>query len=234
MLEHTHAVRMLSRELGYRPSASIQQLQHALTHKSYANENVGDDVVDNERLEFLGDSVVGLVVGEALMQRHPGAAEGDLSKMRAGLVCTKNLAGAACKLGLGDLLRLGRGEVATGGANKDNIIADAFEAVIGAVYLDLGLATARNAILAQLGDQLRDSTLVVHRDYKTELQEIVQTRFAGLPVYGPARWTGPDHDRTFTVQVAAGAHLAIGVGRSKKAAEQDAARGLLAELSVSR
>jgi ribonuclease-3 len=175
---------------------------------------------------------VGLLVGHALMEAHPEAPEGQLSRLRAGIVNARSLAEVARELGLGRLLRLGRGEDLTGGRDKDNLLADAYEALIGAVYLDLGLPAADAAVRLHLGDRISQREPgVADRDFKTTLQELVQARFQTTPVYRLVAERGPDHDKEFTVELEVGGEvLGVGVGRSKKQAERAAAQEALRRL----
>ncbi|HEX3827313.1 MAG TPA: ribonuclease III [Sporichthyaceae bacterium] len=197
-------------------------LERALTHRSYAYENGG--LPTNERLEFLGDSVLGLVVTDALFHRHPDLPEGQLAKLRAAVVNMRALADVSRSLDLGVFLRLGRGEEGTGGRDKSSILADTLEALIGAVYLDLGLAQA-SGLVRRLFDPLIESSaqLGAGLDWKTSLQELTATVGIGVPEYAVTE-SGPDHEKTFqaTARVA-GQDFGIGRGRSKKEAEQQAA-----------
>jgi ribonuclease-3 len=199
-------------------------LERALTHRSFAYENGG--LPTNERLEFLGDSVLGLVVTDALYRTHPDLAEGSLAKLRASVVSTRALAGVARDLGLGRWLRLGKGEELTGGRDKPSILADTLEAVIGAVYLHHGLAGASTLVLALL--ESRMSAAAAHGaelDWKTALQELTAARGLGVPEYAIAE-SGPDHAKRFAASaLVAGQALGEGVGSSKKEAEQQAAEG---------
>jgi ribonuclease-3 len=198
-------------------------LEQALTHRSYAYEN--GNLPTNERLEFLGDSVLGLVVTDALFRRYPDLHEGQLAKLRAAVVQMGSLADVARGLGLGAYLRLGRGEETTGGRDKSSILADTLEAVIGAVYLDLGLAEA-SALVHRLFDPVveRARTLGAGLDWKTSLQELTATEMLGVPEY-VVEESGPDHRKSFSAVVkVAETTLGSGRGRSKKAAEQQAAQ----------
>ena len=203
----------------------------ALTHKSYVNEH-RDEGADNERLEFLGDAVVDLAVSHRLMERFPGADEGELSKLRALLVNEESLARVARHLGLGDLLRMGRGEELTGGRDKSSVLADALEAVLGAVYLSAGLPGAMAVVDRLFGDLLQGvAEGKSGEDWKTRLQELVQTRLRQSPRYRVVSEEGPDHSKTFEVEVTVGTELfARARGRSKKEAEQAAARETLTML----
>jgi ribonuclease III len=206
-------------------------LRQALTHRSYAYENGG--LPTNERLEFLGDSVLGLVVTDTLYRRHPDRPEGQLAKLRAAVVNMRALAGVGRLLQLGDYVYLGRGEETTGGRDKDSILADTLEAVIGAAYLDGGMAVAE-PLVHRLVDPLLDSAgdLGAALDWKTSLQELTASTNHGVPVYEVSE-EGPDHAKVFsaTAQVD-GEGLGRGEGRSKKEAEQKAAERAWETLSV--
>ncbi len=198
-------------------------LARALMHRSWAFENGG--VEPNERLEFLGDAVLGLVITDEIFHAHPGEQEGRLAKVRAAAVQSASLAVVARRLELGRFVRLGRGESGSGGHDKDSILADTLEAVIGAVYLDQGFATAYDLVQRLFADVLVE--LASHRaalDYKTSLQELITSRFATLPRYRVSD-VGPDHRKTFTAEVVVdGDVVGVGVGANKKQAEQHAAR----------
>lgn len=199
-----------------------ETLCHALTHRSYAYEHGG--APHNERLEFLGDAVLGLVVTEALYRNHPDHAESQLAKYRSAVVNSRTLAEVARELGIGDFLLLGRGEQATGGRGKGSILADAVEAILGAVYLDLGMDAAADLVHRLLDSRMsRAARLGAGLDWKTSLQELGARSGAGVPVY-QVESTGPDHAKHFTAVVAVGAHVrGHGAGPSKKLAEQEAA-----------
>lgn len=197
----------------------------ALTHRSYAYENGG--LPTNERLELLGDAVLGLVIVEELFRRHPDNSEGDLAKLRNSIVNSHALAGVARGLtdgGLGDYLLLGRGEVNTGGAAKSSILADTVESLIGAVYLQHGLEGARGLVLRLFAERLDTApTLGAALEWKSSLQELTSARGLGVPRYEVSS-EGPDHDRRFSASVYVGGEVyGRGAGRSKKAAETDAA-----------
>jgi ribonuclease-3 len=231
MTEHTSAPSLgkLCRKLGV---AFTDQglLQQALIHTSYANERKGDSSQHNERLEFLGDAVLDLVISEYLYRRFGDLPEGELTKARATVVCEPALAGRAKAIGLGEHLLLGRGEAASGGRERISILADAFEAVIGAVYLDRGLAAAADFVLTQLADELaRVAKGNYPQDYKTLLQEVVQRNSDSKLIYEVVDERGPDHSKVFVVAVYVGGNkLGEGSGRSKKEAEQKAACKALA------
>ncbi|REO38601.1 ribonuclease III, partial [Mycobacterium tuberculosis] len=200
-------------------------LSLALTHRSYAYENGG--LPTNERLEFLGDAVLGLTITDALFHRHPDRSEGDLAKLRASVVNTQALADVArrlCAEGLGVHVLLGRGEANTGGADKSSILADGMESLLGAIYLQHGMEKAREVILRLFGPLLDAApTLGAGLDWKTSLQELTAARGLGAPSYLVTS-TGPDHDKEFTaVVVVMDSEYGSGVGRSKKEAEQKAA-----------
>ena len=204
-------------------------LKQALVHGSYTNESPADAPVPNDRLEFLGDAVLGLVIGARLFLDFPGLSEGELTKLRAVLVRGATLARVARKLDLGRFLYLGKGEDATEGRNKPANLAGAMEAIIGAVYLDQGLAAAEDFVLRLLTPELQAALENgSHESYKSDLQEILQARDQRTPTYHVVSATGPDHDRLFTVEVRLGdTVLGSGSGRSKKSAETDAARAIL-------
>lgn len=205
-----------------------EHLQVALTHRS-----VGEDP-QNETLEFLGDAVLSLAVSDLLMRQFPEAREGDLSKMRASLVNAEELAKKARRLELGRWLRLGKGEERSGGREKEKILAAAYEAVLGAIYLDAGYDAARRVIEAQFADDLnRELEIPGHRDYKTRLQELTQRVYRETPLYTLASERGPDHEKEFVVELTVGGRvLGRGAGRSKKLAEQAAAMEALAALDA--
>lgn len=198
-------------------------LERALTHRSWAFENGA--VEPNERLEFLGDAVLGLVVADEIFHAHPDEQEGRLAKVRAAAVKADSLAMIARELDLGAYIKLGRGEISSGGHDKDSILADGLEAVIGAVYLDQGFATAYDLVQRLFGEMLGDlAERGAALDYKTSLQELAAARFRALPRYEVSE-RGPDHRKTFTAHAMVDARrLGTGEGRSKKQAEQRAAR----------
>ena len=204
-------------------------LERSVTHRSYAYENGG--LPTNERLEFLGDSVLGLVVTDTLYRTHPDLPEGQLAKLRAAVVNAKALAGIGRELGLGEHLLLGRGEETTGGRDKSSIVADTVEAVIGAVYLDQGLDVA-TALIHRLFDPLiaESAGLGAGLDWKTSLQELCAAQSLGVPEYVVDE-SGPDHMKSFRARVRVGVELyGDGRGGSKKEAEQQAASTAYAEL----
>jgi len=211
-----------------------EALELALTHRSYAYEHGG--LPTNERLEFLGDAVLGLTITDELYHRHPDRSEGDLAKLRASVVNTLALADVGRKLtegGLGSHLLLGRGEANTGGADKSSILADGMESLLGAIYIEHGITVAREVILRLFGPLLDAApTLGAGLDWKTSLQELTAARGLGAPSYLVTS-TGPDHDKEFTaVVVVLETEYGSGVGRSKKEAEQKAAAATWKALEV--
>ena len=212
-------MKSLEEKLGYQ-FKNLSLLEHAMTHSSYANEHRSEGVTSNERLEFLGDSVLGLVVAQHLFSSHPNMPEGELTRTRAALVCEESLVEVAGQLELGQYLKLGRGEDAGGGRQRPSIQADAVEAVIAAVYLDGGIGSARKLITRFILTNNRREQEGGIRDFKTALQELVQ------------RESGPDHAKVFSVAVELnGKPLGAGEGRSKKEAEQAAAKAAVEKLT---
>ena len=212
-------------------------LEHALTHTSRANEDVSGGVIDNESLEFLGDAVLGFAIADLLFRRFPSRDEGWKSKMKAALVSTSSLARLADGLDLGQHLLLGRGEEKTGGRRKQALLADGYEALIAAIYLDGGVEQVTSFISRQfdgLINEARTPSMSFH-DYKSALQERIQSAGEPLPEYVVIGETGPDHYKTFQVQVRVGGKpMADAAGRSKKEAEQEAAKLALAQLDRSK
>lgn len=203
-------------------------ISEACRHSSFVNEHPHQNLADNERLEFLGDAVVNLVVGDLLMKAYPDLPEGELSRMRANLVNESQLAEIARELRLGHCLELGKGEIQTHGHEKNSILADALEAVFAAVYLDGGFDAAYTAIQGCFAKLIRAETLPrANQDYKSQIQELVQIHHKAIPLYQVAQESGPDHDKTFVVQIDVCGIQAQGIGKSKKTAEQDAARKAL-------
>ncbi len=221
----------LQKALAYR-FRRRRHLQEALQHRSFVNESPQSDLRDNETLEFLGDAVLNLVVGHVLMQRHPEMKEGDLSRTRAQLVSEVRLAEVARTIELGRYVQLGRGEIQTGGRDKPSILADTLEAVLAAVYLDGGYQAAFEVIASQLAFQFEDAgSAVADADFKSRLQEYAQNHLQTLPAYRIVEARGPDHDKVFKVELQLQGLCVNGTGRSKKSAEQDAARQALQALA---
>ena len=206
-------------------------IDEALCHSSYVNEQLSDNLQNYERLEFLGDAVLNLAVGHILMHHYPEMREGDLSRMRATLVNETQLADLARSIHIGRYIKLGKGEQQSGGHQKNSILADAFEAVVAAVYLDGGFDAAYRVVETHFGPLLhRIETSTAHQDFKSQLQEVVQTKYRQTPVYNVISDSGPDHDKTFSVQLELENLITEGTGKSKKLAEQDAARKALDRL----
>ncbi len=201
----------------------------ALTHSSCAHENRHLGLTHNQRLEFLGDAVLELVISEYLFRTFPHRSEGELTKLRAAVVCEPSLAKVSRELALGYCLRMGRGEERSGGRERPSILADAFEALLGAIYMDQGLEAARKVILQELQPVIKDVIEGrLEQDYKTELQEILQQRSPDPVNYVIIKEEGPDHDKTFTAGVIyRGKEIGRGTGHSKKEAEQHAAKEAL-------
>jgi ribonuclease-3 len=210
-------------------------LETAVTHSSFVNESSAAAVESNERLEFLGDAILGFVVAEKLYQDFPDLSEGEMTKLRSALVRRETLARVARAVRLGSFLYLGRGEEASGGRGKTANLAGALEAVIAATFLDQGASAARDLVLGLLGEELaRAVSQGTGGDYKSRLQELMQSRLQLMPAYRLVAEAGPDHDKTFTVEVMAGDRvLGRGSGKSKKLAETEAARSALERLANS-
>jgi len=207
-------------------------LEKALRHSSFVNEQMNTDLKDNECLEFLGDAVLNLVVGHLLMDKFPDLKEGDLSRMRAGLVNESTLARIARSLDLGPYIRLGKGEIQTDGREKNSILADTFEAIVAAMYMDSGFIEVFKIVENQFDPLLNSITDPIgRRDYKSRLQEIVQTGGKGVPYYTTIDESGPDHDKTFLIELKVFNIRTEGSGKSKKVAEQNAAKKALEVLS---
>lgn len=197
-------------------------ITEALTHSSYANEHRAEKIRHNERLEFLGDSVLEVVVSEKLYTANETMPEGELTKLRAGIVCEKTLAYCAREIRLGEYLLLGKGEDVSGGRDRDSIISDAFEAVIGAIYLDGGLEISKKFIIENILNKIEEK--IIFHDSKTMLQEMVQTPSGKELSYILVKTTGPDHDKIFEINAVLGGNvIGQGSGHSKKEAEQKAA-----------
>ncbi|NWF68902.1 MAG: ribonuclease III [Chloroflexi bacterium] len=204
-------------------------LQQALTHRSFVNEHSGEPLRDNERLEFLGDAVLDFIAGEMLYERFPELPEGDLTRLRSALVRTEALAEFAGQCHIGEVLRVGKGEETTGGRVRRNNLCRAFEALIGALYLDQGIEAVRSFILPRMLDLLeRVMVEALEKDARSRLQEYVQAAFNTTPTYHKVSASGPDHDKDFVVEVFVGENmLAQGTGKSKRAAAQAAASAAL-------
>ena len=217
--------------------ADIKLLERAVTHRSWAYENLpGADELrvrdaENESMEFVGDSVLGLAVAEELFRRHPDFSEGELTLMKHHLVSTGTLAVAAERLGLGDYIRVGRGEEKTGGRKKQALLANTFEAVIAAVFLDGGYVNARAFVVGSLAAEIREATPQGSLDYKTMLQELLQSKKLAAPVYQLIKTEGKPHERTFLVEATWENGTSHGEGNSIKSAEMIAASEALKSLN---
>lgn len=222
------SIRAFEEKIGYEFKDKTY-IQTALTHSSFANEH--KEFNYNERLEFLGDSVLGLVVSDYLFRARNDLPEGKLTRLRANVVCEESLSAVARKIKLGDHLFLGKGEKASGGSNRDSILADATEAVIAAIYLDGGFDQAKDFILSNLRDTIaKNIDGNIFRDYKTILQEIIQGN-NGKISYKLVGESGPDHNKEFEMQVKCGQDtIGIGKGKNKKEAEKEAARDALVKM----
>ncbi len=212
---------------------SRELLTRALTHKSYSHEAKEESLRDNETFEFLGDSVLGFVIGDLLFRRFPDLDEGALSKMKAYLVSAPSLAEKARVYGMGEVLFLGVGEEKSGGRKKDSLLANLFEAMLAAVFLDGGIDAARSLIERSFTSDMEaiDEQNLLFQDYKTALQELAQGNGMALPEYSVVGEVGPDHDKRFIVEVKVGNLATRGEGSSKKEAQQQAAKHALRESS---
>jgi len=222
-------IKDLETAIGYR-FRNVSLLQNALTHSSYANERWHNSLLSNERLEFLGDSVLGMLVAEYLFRTFPDRPEGELTRMRADMVCEHTLATVANKIGLGEHLLLGHGEERLGGRSRESILADATESVIAACFLDGGLEAANQFVKTFILVEVPVSR-PNNMDYKTALQELVQQKKNQVLSYTLVGQSGPDHDKQFDVEVSLnGTVVGAGSGRSKKRAEQMAAKSAMEKL----
>lgn len=216
----------LEKKLQYKFN-NINYLKNALTHSSYANE-VRDGFTSNERLEFLGDSVLSVIVSEYIFEKFPNMPEGELTRLRASLVCEKALCSFARELHLGDYIMLGKGEERGGGRERDSILADAFEAVLAAIFLDGGMVPAKEHIMRFVLRDVKHTSEETFKDYKTTLQEIIQRNPEESVTYILTNQSGPDHNKSFTVEVRLNSNIiGVGSGSSKKRAEQMAAKQAL-------
>ena len=231
-MEQARSLQKLQDHLAYR-FGNEQLLLQALVHRSFVHEGVDEGLEDNEILEFLGDSVLNLVISHLLIKLFPKYREGELSRLRSAIVNEKELAQVAQSLGLGEYLFLGKGEEMTGGRHKPSLLADALEALLAAVYLDGGLDAALGVVEQLFQGDLDPAAFehplqVLDKDFKTQLQELCQARFKTVPTYVLEGEEGPDHDKTFHACVALDdRELARGSGKSKKEAQQVAARAAL-------
>ena len=222
-------IKDLETAIGYR-FKNITLLQNALTHSSYANERWHNSLLSNERLEFLGDSVLGMLVAEYLYHTFPNRPEGELTRMRADMVCEQTLAAAATRIGIGEHLLLGHGEERFGGRTRNSILADAMESVIAACFLDGGIEAALKVVQQFILVEV-PVTKLHNMDYKTQLQELVQQKKNQVLSYALVGQSGPDHDKQFDVEVSLnGTVVGRGSGSSKKRAEQMAASSAIDNL----
>jgi len=234
-LEPRDLEELLEKKIGY-VFKNSRLLREALTHRSFANEQPGEDLPHNERLEFLGDAVLDLAISQIVFNDYEGFTEGDLTRVRAEVVNEKTLAGLGRQWALGSSLLLGRGEERSGGRDKDSLLADTLEALLGAVFCDGGFERAYPVIEVLFRDEIRRAAQrKISVDHKTRLQELCQARYGALPAYRIIDVQGPDHLKIYTVEVQfEGRILASATGRTKKGAEQDAARQALVDLELSR
>ena len=217
--------------LGYK-FKNIKLLENALTHSSYANE-VHSSLGSNERLEFLGDSVLSIIVSEYLYKNYKKLPEGELTKLRASLVCEKTLCMFSKQLNVGDFILLGKGEANNHGNERASILADAFEAILAAIFLDGGIEVAKNHVLKFISPELENGEYDLFIDYKTALQEIIQRNPEERLTYVLVDESGPDHDKRFTVEVHLNSNvIGTGIGKSKKQAEQEAAHQALTLMGI--
>jgi ribonuclease III len=234
MTDKMNAVELfeLEEKLQYR-FKDARLMAEALRHSSFVNESADPALTDNERLEFLGDAVLNLTVGHLLMRRFPDVDEGDLSRMRANLVNETQLAELARSIDLGSFLKLGKGEIQSEGGQKNSILADAFEAVIAAIYLD-GSFEATFTLVENFFDKFLDEALYAsgNQDYKSQVQELAQSRHKTIPIYQVVDEQGPDHDKTFCVSLKVLSLETTGFGKSKKIAEQQAAQKAFVQLKA--
>lgn len=231
--EQKKSLKRFEKILGY----SFKKKEHlfrALSHRSYANEHNLPAKENNERLEFLGDAVLELSISHILIDSFPGHSEGELSKIRAAVVNEEQLAKIAMDLRLGDYINLGKGEEMTGGRNKPSLLSDAYEAVLGGIYLDRGFEKAKKVVRKHFEVMLKDAeNKDFYKDYKTRLQEVSQSRFRTIPRYKLVRETGPDHKKVFEVNLYIAKRLyGVGRGHSKKHAEQNAAKAALERIEI--
>jgi ribonuclease-3 len=224
-------INKLQNVIGYR-FKDQNNLILALTHSSYANENRKENLESNERLEFLGDAVLNIIISEKIFREYSTLTEGEMTKARASIVCEPSLESCSNKIRLGEYLLLGKGEELSGGRKRVSILSDAFEALIGSIYIDGGMDDARDFINKFMGEMIEDSISgMLFRDYKTQLQEYVQRSANHKVIYEVVEEKGPDHNKTFISQVRIKDKImGVGEGRSKKESEQKAAMAALTEM----
>lgn len=234
-LEEKRRLKIFEKNLGY-GFKKRSYLFRALTHKSYANERNMSPSENNERYEFLGDAVLELAISHILIDKFPDLPEGELSKIRAAVVNEVHLAEIARWIELGDYLNLGKGEEMTGGRDKPSLLSDAYEAVLGAIYLDRGFNKVKKLVNGHFQSALKDvGKKGFYKDYKTRLQEIAQSKFRTIPKYKLTKESGPDHRKVFEINLYIADELCgVGKGHSKKLAEQDAAKAALEKITKSK
>lgn len=221
----------LEKNIGYK-FKDKEKLKTALCHSSYVNEHARKKIKDNETMEFLGDAVLNLIIGHTLMNKYPELKEGDLSRMRANLVNETQLAFIARKIELGKFIQLGKGEIQTMGREKNSILSDALEALIAAIYLDAGFDVAYKFTDEKFSDLINEGHNPSFHDAKSLLQEYAQIKYKKMPTYKVVEEFGPDHDKTFVVKLEIETLISEGTGKSKKAAEQEAAKNALESLKI--
>ena len=215
--------------------SEVELLQQAFTHRSFINEHGGTHLDSYERMEFLGDAIIQLIVSEELYQRFPNLPEGELTKTRASLVCSASLSTCARSLSLGSYILLGKGAESSGGRDSESILADVYEALIASIFLDQGYERARKLVLVNLAHQLNkfDHIILAPNDPKSQLQEYLQSQGSTYPVYRTVSSQGPDHDPTFTILVLSDKIvLGTGQGKKKSDAERAAARDALEKIGI--
>ncbi|MGE4284835.1 MAG: ribonuclease III [Clostridia bacterium] len=229
--ELNQSLKVFQNQIGYR-FKNIQNLVIALTHSSYANENRHSNILSNERHEFLGDAVLNIIISDHIYRKYPELPEGELTRVRASVVCEPSLAQCAQKLEIGRFLLLGKGEDLTGGRERISILSDAFEAIIAAIFLDSDLDAAKQWVLEQLSETVKAAVEgTVFKDYKTILQELVQKNNEERIEYEIVQERGPDHNKEFCVEARQNNKIVgHGIGKSKKEAEQNAAKHALEQL----
>ena len=212
----------------------VSLLKQAFQHASFVNENLDLNLVDNERLEFLGDAILNSIVSQKICMDHPGYKEGELTVLRTSLIREDTLAQLASELHLGDYLLLGKGEESSGGRQRQSNLADAFESLVGAIFLDSGMTAAETFVLKQLNKKLElAKTPKANENYKAKLQEFTQTDLKQLPSYHLINASGPDHEKYFTVEVKLDNKvIGVGTGKSKKIAEMEAACSACEKLNI--
>lgn len=229
--EYIQTLERLQEDLGFRFN-NINLLLEALAHRSYLNENPTIPLQSNERLEFLGDAIIGFIITERLFQEFPLLSEGEMTRLRSQIVCQEGLSALARQIKLGKYLLLSKGEILTGGRDRDSNMARTFESFVGALYMDRGLPAVKDFLFSKITVQNILALIESENfDFKSKLQEYTQAKFQLTPIYETVKEEGPPHDRNFIVEVKAGKKvLGKGQGKSKKKAEEDAAKYALVKL----